>query len=124
MERKAFETFPHFTLEEYERSETALSNQIINEVPTYYLPNAFLVFCVLELVRARHGYPVKITSGYRTEDVNCLVNGDPRSLHMQALACDITSVNLSNLYCVIKEFKFVRSYVDTKRNYIHFQIDL
>lgn len=124
MERKAFEIFPHFSLEEFEYSETALISRIDNEVPVYYLSNAFLVFCVLELARVRYGHPIEITSGYRDPEVNDLVAGHPNSLHMQALACDVTGSDLISLHSIIKEFKFVRSYVDLKRNYIHFQIDL
>ena len=43
---------------------------------------------LLEQFRLSYNHPIVPTSGYRQEEFNRQVGGDPRSLHLHACACD------------------------------------
>lgn len=44
---------------------------------------------LLEVVRAYHGKPIVITSGYRCGTLNTAVGGVKNSLHLSGRACDV-----------------------------------
>lgn len=76
---------PHFSLTELTRTDTGRAN-----VPT---PNAianlrWLCEEVLEPARALIG-PLRVTSGYRSPEVNTLVGGAKTSAHMDGRAADV-----------------------------------
>jgi zinc D-Ala-D-Ala carboxypeptidase len=80
---------PHFTLREFTYSQTA-SRAGIKNIPTL---EAFFrikrTAFVMEMVRACcDDNPVTVTSGYRSPEVNALVNGAENSAHLSGLACD------------------------------------
>ena len=107
---------PHFTLEEFEYSSTALARGIDNRIPNR--PSATthsgdssatngsgsddeaksssilaniknLCEVVLEPLRQQVNEPVIISSGYRCPQLNRAVGGSPTSQHMTGEACDI-----------------------------------
>ena len=82
----------HFSLEEFERSETAMRLGIDNTVPNRLLPN-IQALCenVLEPLRQQFDEPVYISSGYRCPRLNKAVNGAKKSQHMKGQAADIYS---------------------------------
>jgi len=80
---------PHFTLAEFEASETAARKGIVNEVPDDLLGAVKRTAEGLERVRALLGKPVIILSGYRCPELNQAVGGAARSQHMFGLAADI-----------------------------------
>ena len=88
---------PHFTLAEFEASQTAARLRIGNRVPPELMPNALATLEMLERIRAalseRAGRPVPIiiSSGYRSPNVNAAVGGSASSDHMQARAADWTA---------------------------------
>jgi uncharacterized protein YcbK (DUF882 family) len=59
----------------------------------------------LEMLRKAVGFKLLITSGYRSEDLNEKVGGAKHSYHLQGLAVDIATVNISpnGLYQLIKQ---------------------
>lgn len=82
----------HFSLEEFERSETAEKLGINNHVPPHFFLNIeALCTHVLEPVREHFGKPVRITSGYRSPELNAVVDGaaNPPSQHTRGEAADI-----------------------------------
>lgn len=112
----------HFTFDELVHSETALKHGIKNEPPLSVMDNLQNLCYHLEVIRYRFGKPVKITSGYRCEELNRLVNGVSNSKHIEGLAADITAPNLLELCYVVKSLKLPYSYLDTDKNYIHFNL--
>ena len=107
---------PHFTLEEFEYSSTALARGIDNRIPnrpsaTTRSPGSSaangsgseeeaksspilaniqnLCEVVLEPLRQQVNEPVIISSGYRCPQLNRAVGGSPTSQHMTGEACDI-----------------------------------
>lgn len=43
----------------------------------------------VNFIRGMYGKPMRITSGYRTKDINALVKGSTRSAHLVCMAVDI-----------------------------------
>lgn len=80
----------YFTLEEFQRSETAHRMGIDNSIPLLYIPNITrLVDNVLDPLREAYGNPIRITSGYRCPKLNKAVGGVYGSQHQYGMAADI-----------------------------------
>jgi len=79
----------NFTLEEFERSDTAKRLGIDNHVPQFAVER-LRTLCekVLQPVRDHFGVPIIITSGYRCPDLNDAVRGATSSQHMKGEAAD------------------------------------
>jgi len=81
---------PHFCLEEFTKSSTAMKHGIKNTPPQEAMDNlkALCQSC-LEPLREALGLSVVITSGYRTKALNSmLAHSSKRSQHMQGQAAD------------------------------------
>ena len=83
----------NFALEEFERSSMAAAHNIDNKIPQKYYDNLYKLVNMLQKIRDRFGKPIRITSGYRCEELNRLVKGSKTSQHRFAQAADITSSN-------------------------------
>lgn len=112
----------HFTFDELIRSDAAAAHGLINEPPTSLYPNLRVLLHFLEVIRYEFNKPIKITSGYRSEAVNRLVNGASNSQHLFGRAADITSPYLMELYSVVKYLRLPHtySYCNRDNHYIHF----
>jgi uncharacterized protein YcbK (DUF882 family) len=75
-----------FSLSEMTRTSTGLSNQPEDDA---YANLCRLVEEVLDPLRNDLGQPVRVTSGYRSPQVNAAVGGSRTSRHMLGLAADI-----------------------------------
>ena len=81
---------PHFCLDEFTKSSTAIKHGIKNTPPQEAVDNlkALCLGC-LEPLRKELGLPVVITSGYRTKALNSmLAHSSERSQHMLGQAAD------------------------------------
>jgi hypothetical protein len=80
----------HFSLHEFEQSETAKKYGIDNTVPSKYVP-VLQQLCkeVLEPLRSFVGKPIVISSGYRCNQLNVKVGGAYASQHTLGEAADI-----------------------------------
>lgn len=58
---------------------------------------------LLDSLRARLGFPVVITSGYRCSRHNKAIKGSPRSQHLKGKAVDIRIKDSGHRYKVLKE---------------------
>ena len=80
----------HFSLPELTVSEWAARNAVDNTPPPEALANLKRLAMALEVVRYTLGYPVIISSGYRSPIVNRMVGGVSSSYHTMGLAADFT----------------------------------
>ena len=86
----------YFSLSEFSHSDTAVSLGIDNTVPWEYIPKIqHLVHCVLDPIREHWGLPIRVTSGYRSPELNEEVGGVEDSWHMDGCAADITALGIS-----------------------------
>lgn len=80
---------PHFTLDEFVRSDTAVRLNIGNALPENLLAEARATLEMAERIRAHLGArPLIITSGYRSPELNRTLNSRDSSDHVRAAAID------------------------------------
>ena len=88
----------HFTLEEFEKSQTATRKGITNKVGSGEIKNlGDLCYEVLEPVRAKFDKPVTITSGYRSPELSEAIGSKATSQHCKGEAADFEIAGVSNL---------------------------
>ena len=82
-----------FTIKELTKSDIAKRSKI-NNIPTIQEKNNLisLVENILDPLREAYGKPIIVTSGFRCERLNKLVNGSRTSQHQTGQAVDIRSV--------------------------------
>jgi len=81
----------HFTLEELTFSQTAVRKGINNEPSEAVKRNLKTLAEGLEEVRGTLLFPIRISSGYRSYELNKLIGGSSKSAHMDGYAADFTS---------------------------------
>lgn len=88
---------PHFSLQEFVYSNTAIKRDINNTPGIAIIRNLRRLALYLETarsaVRQQYGqdHVIVITSGYRSPELNRAVGGVPTSAHVRGLAADIHS---------------------------------
>ena len=88
----------HFTLEEFEKSQTATRKGIKNKAGSGEIKNlGDLCYEVLEPVRAKFDKPVTITSGYRSPELSEAIGSKATSQHCKGEAVDMEVIGVSNL---------------------------
>lgn len=87
---------PHFTLDEFTRSKTADSHGISN-IPGIREIRNMKALCrtVLEPLRKQFQKPVRITSGYRSKQLNDKIGGAKYSQHKKGEAADLVIQDIS-----------------------------
>jgi zinc D-Ala-D-Ala carboxypeptidase len=88
---------PHFSLEEFTLSSTALALGIENTPEPAHLENLKKLAQRMEDVRALFDVVIEITSGYRNPQVNHAVGGVPNSAHALGLAADFHAHGFTDL---------------------------
>jgi len=80
----------HVTIEEFERSETAIKHGISNKMG-FTEKDAAILLCekVFEPIREHLKRPIKINSGFRSLRVNSRVGGSVSSQHVKGEAFDL-----------------------------------
>ena len=88
----------HFTLEEFEKSQTATRKGINNKAGSGEIKNLTdLCYEVLEPVRIKFDKPVIITSGYRSPELCEAIGSKATSQHAKGQAVDFEIAGVSNL---------------------------
>jgi hypothetical protein len=81
--------FVHFKLAEFAASAIAREKGISNIPPPVVVQNLGRLASLLQQVRSLLGdLPIKITSGYRSPELNKAVGSKPTSMHVFGLAAD------------------------------------
>ena len=96
----------NFKISELIKSEIAIKNNINNMPDMKSLDNLLdLIFYCLQPIRNIIKQPMIITSGYRCNKLNCLVNGSKNSQHLFGCAADFVVENYSvnKIIYMIKE---------------------
>ena len=87
----------HFTLEEFEKSQTATRKGITNKAGSGEIKNlGDLCYEVLEPVRVKFDKPVTITSGYRSPELSVAIGSKSTSQHCLGEAADFEIAGVSN----------------------------
>ena len=92
----------HFTLEEFEKSQTATRKGITNKAGSGEIKNlGDLCYEVLEPVRAKFDKPIIITSGFRSPELCEAIGSKATSQHAKGQAVDFEIAGVSNLAIAI-----------------------
>jgi zinc D-Ala-D-Ala carboxypeptidase len=86
---------PHFTLDEFTKSQTAARWGIDNTPNETVLSNLMKTASFMEEVRRICAAPIIISSGYRCTELNRKIGGSMTSQHMTGRAVDFTAKDLS-----------------------------
>lgn len=82
---------PHFTLDEFTVSQTAVRLGIDNTPSPVVIDHLRQLAAVLERVRAYLGAPLLVSSGYRSYLLNHAIGGSATSAHLDGRAADFTA---------------------------------
>ncbi len=98
----------HLSLAEVTRSETAKRRGISNMPTPEHIENfKLLAEKVFQPIRDHFGVPIRISSGYRSKELNTAIGGSLSSQHCQGEAIDIdmdgTTVTNSEIFNYIKD---------------------
>jgi zinc D-Ala-D-Ala carboxypeptidase len=98
----------HLSLSEVIRSESAKRNGISNMPTAEHIENfKILAAKVFEPIREHFGVPIRISSGYRSAELNKCVNGSAASQHSSGEAIDIdqdyTTITNKQVFEYIKD---------------------
>ena len=98
----------HLSLSEVIRSESAKRNGISNMPTAEHIENfKILAAKVFEPIREHFGVPIRISSGYRSAELNKCVNGSATSQHSSGEAIDIdqdyTTITNKQVFNYIKD---------------------
>lgn len=84
----------HLSVHEFEFSQSAVRHGFSNAMIPEHKENAIaLAKNIFETVRAFRGAPIKISSGYRSLELNKRIGGSKTSQHMKGEAIDLPLTN-------------------------------
>ena len=113
----------YFTNNELTDSETAKRLRIKNEPNKEQWLNLFAIRDnVLNPLREKFGKPIRITSGFRSPELNKSVGGKPTSQHTKGEAVDITAINKADnkeLFELCKTLEFDQLIDESNLTWIH-----
>ena len=94
---------PNFTLKEFTHSATAQRRNIDNEpTPKVLVALQALITDVIQPARNLYGYPITVTSGYRSKQLNDAIGGAQGSQHTKGEAADLSCDDNTRLFNVIR----------------------
>jgi len=102
----------HFTVEEFEDSDTAARLRIDNSVPEELMKNLLATAKMLEKIREHLSFsidgevPIRITSGFRCYKLNRTIGGSRNSHHMSAHAADWVAPGYGSPYQICTKLEF------------------
>jgi zinc D-Ala-D-Ala carboxypeptidase len=98
----------HLDLSELTRSESAKRNGISNMPTPEHIENLkLLAETIFEPIRDYFKIPIRVSSGYRSKDLNAFIKGSSSSQHCKGQAIDIdmdgTSITNKEIFDFIKD---------------------
>lgn len=98
----------HLDLSEVIRSDSAKRNGISNMPTKEHIANFMLLAeKIFEPIREHFGVPIRISSGYRSKELNAKIGGSATSQHCKGQAIDIdndgTSITNKEIFDYIKD---------------------
>jgi len=118
----------HFSLDEFAFSQTAVRLEIDNTPSEAVIKNLkYLCENCLEPLREIIDRPLKITSGYRCQQLNGLIGGSKNSQHITGHAADIKvkGINTELLFQTIIESKIIFDQVINEfSSWVHISFDI
>jgi len=103
---------PNFSLKELTTSEVATRNGLNNTPDDKTIANLkTLVETILQPLREHYGKSVRVSSGYRSPEVNSFVGGSKTSDHCKGQAADIEISGIANgdlAQYIAENFKFTQ----------------
>ena len=97
----------YFSIKELCKSNTAIKNKIDNHpTPEIEKNLTILIEHCLDPIREKFGKPITVTSGYRCEKLNKLVEGKPNSQHLKGQAADLvgdTNTKTKEIFEIAKQ---------------------
>ena len=94
---------PHFTLEELTFSNTATRLDIDNTPNDVQLSNLMTLAEGLELVRTKlDGHAIRVSSGFRSMDLNRALRSKDTSYHTYGLAADFTCPGFGDVHDIMR----------------------
>lgn len=93
----------YFTIAELTRTNQKANNAITIEQGDNLKQ---LIEKVLDPAREEFGEPIKVTSGFRSQEVNRLVGGAKSSQHCKGQAADLTCSDNKKLFRILAEMEF------------------
>lgn len=123
----------YFSLGEFSHSDTAVSLGIDNTIPKECVAKIeHLVHCVLDPLREHWGLPIRVTSGYRSPELNEELSGAENSYHMDGCAADISAIDptrnvelmsLIRAMHLVGKLALTECYLGPKAKFIHVALD-
>lgn len=96
----------HLSVHEFEFSQTAVRHGFSNAMIPEHKANAIaLANNIFEPVRKHRGTPIKVSSGYRSIELNKRIGGSKTSQHMKGEAVDLPLTN-SEAVWIMKNLDF------------------
>jgi hypothetical protein len=115
----------HLDLAEITRSETAKRKGIKNDPSPEHIENfKKLAANVFEPIRKHFGFPIHITSGYRSKALNTAIGGSPSSQHCKGEAIDIDMDRSANGITNKMVFDYIKSNIKFDQMIWEFGSDL
>jgi uncharacterized protein YcbK (DUF882 family) len=117
----------YFTLPELTKTDTGLSN---DPPEAAIVALTRLVVLALDPLREAVDQPIRVTSGYRSPEVNRAVRGSPTSQHLKGEAADIkvrgwTAAQLAAKFLSLKiPFDQLITYSPDKGGHVHIGVSL
>ena len=93
----------YFTIAELTRTNQKANNAITIEQGDNLKQ---LIEKVLDPAREEFGEPIRVTSGFRSQEVNWLVGGANSSQHCKGQAADLTCSDNKKLFRILAEMEF------------------
>lgn len=113
----------YFTKEELIASDTARTNHLDNNPKDQKTWNNLfeLVRVILDPARERLGAPIYVSSGYRSQEVNRAVRGQPFSQHTKGQAVDIYCSKglMKRLLEILKTLPFDQLGIYERKGFFH-----
>jgi zinc D-Ala-D-Ala carboxypeptidase len=99
----------HLDLSEVTRSDSAKRNGISNMPTPEHIENfKLLAENIFEPIREHFGVPIRISSGYRSKELNAKIGGSETSQHCKGQAVDIDMDGTSNGVTNANVFNYIK----------------